>query len=65
MDDLVAYRSQWHGGSKSDAIGAHGLAEKLRELLLVRSMGARAGRLATFRAKSIAAPLSSDGSARA
>jgi hypothetical protein len=30
LDDLVVYRSQWRPGTKSDAIDAHGLAEKLR-----------------------------------
>lgn len=63
--ELVVYQNEWTPGAKSDAIDAHGLAEKLWELLLVRSMGARAFRSATFRTNSVAAPLSSDGSARA
>ena len=53
LDDLVVYRSQWRPGSKSDAIDAHGLAEKLRTGQVDRWVYKDAQR---FRALSICAP---------
>lgn len=55
--EMVVYRGEWKPGVKSDAIDAHGLAEKLRTGTLGRPVFKDARRFTALRAKARAYPM--------